>query len=280
MLSYLEESLKFQLSLGVDASFDFITGRELNIQNLCINESDIKTIEENMAKDIKHCKSVQTLEKDKTINYDSLPQEENNYNIDEINTIDALVEKIQNFNGCQLKRYSKNDVIYDGKVNSKIILIGEAPGETEDINGIPFCGQSGKLLRKALKFIDLSTDNNLLITNCVYWRPPMNRKPDQDEINSCLPFVYKMIEIVDPELIILCGATAISTLLQTNKRVSDMVGNVEKLPKNNLLKNYKEIKTYSIYHPSYLLRNPSMKKVFWQHLIKLKTILQDNNIAN
>ena len=265
MLSYLEESLKFQLSLGVDASFDFITGRELNIQNLCINESDIKTIEENMAKDIKHCKSVQTLEKDKTINYDSLPQEENNYNIDEINTIDALVEKIQNFNGCQLKRYSKNDVIYDGKVNSKIILIGEAPGETEDINGIPFCGQSGKLLRKALKFIDLSTDNNLLITNCVYWRPPMNRK---------------MIEIVDPELIILCGATAISTLLQTNKRVSDMVGNVEKLPKNNLLKNYKEIKTYSIYHPSYLLRNPSMKKVFWQHLIKLKTILKDNNIAN
>ena len=109
----------------------------------------------------------------------------------------------------------------------------------------------------------------------------MNRKPDETEILQCLPFLYKMIDIVKPKIIILCGATAISTILKTNGKVSDVVGKFNNTPKlviDDLKVDIENIPTFSLYHPSYLMRNPSMKKVFWQHLLILKKYIGEKEL--
>ena len=191
-------------------------------------------------------------------------------NLDGINTFAELVDAIKQFDGCSLKMNATNTVIYDGNPEAKIMLIGEAPGEQEDLKGIPFCGQSGQLLRKSLSFIGLNT-TNLLITNTVFWRPPLNRKPYEDEIEMCLPFIKKMVEIVAPKLVILCGATAINTYLMTTKKTGELVGKRFTLP---AAISDKKIDAFAIYHPSYLLRNPSAKKVAWEHLLGMKEILK------
>ena len=280
-MEYEKELLKFQYSLGVDNIFDFITGREFK-KKAHTNSQSIKTnlsehIQQNKAKIGVDC-VVQDLSSDyKTNNH----MENAIKNLNNLTTFENLVCEIKNYYGCKLKLHAKNDVVFDGKIDAKIMLIGEAPGETEDIKGIPFCGQSGMLLRKAIGYIGLSTDKNLLITNTIYWRPPMNRKPDESEILQCLPFLYKMIDIVKPKIIILCGATAISTILKTNGKVSDVVGKFNNTPKlviDDLKVDIENIPTFSLYHPSYLMRNPSMKKVFWQHLLVLRQYLVDKGL--
>lgn len=283
-MDYEKELLKFQYSLGVDNIFDFITGRDFKkkiknpSQQNGIQSNDIELSMNKQA--ILDNNNFDDVKQDLQYNYQSNNHIENAItNLNKISNIDDVVKEIKNYYGCKLKLHAKNDVIFDGKIDAKIMLIGEAPGENEDNEGIPFCGQSGKLLRKAIRYINLSTDENLFITNIVYWRPPMNRKPDESEISQCLPFVYKIIDIIQPKMIILCGATAISTILQTNSKVSDVVGKFNDTPKPLLDKlnvNIANIPTFSLYHPSYLMRNPSMKKVFWQHLLVLKKYLADN----
>lgn len=283
MSSILEETLKFQEYFGVDLTFDFITGRDFVVKK---NNNKTLTTDNNVAKqqsnnvlDNKINNEDNNIKKDEESDYFDKAKK-TKQDIENIKTFNGIVEKIKNFTGCNLKRHSNNDVIFDGNDNAKIMLIGEAPGENEDSRGIPFCGQSGQLLRKAINFINLSTNkNNLFITNCVYWRPPMNRKPEPYEIMSCLPFCYKMIEIIKPKIIILCGSTAISTFLQKNKKVSEVVGTFNDLPKHDFLNITNEIKTFSIYHPSYLLRNPSIKKIFWKHLLLLKEYLIKNQLV-
>ena len=280
-MEYEKELLKFQYSLGVDNIFDFITGRDFKKKTHA--NSQLTTT--NVPDDIQQNKaeiSIEGATQDVPLGYKSNNHIENAIkNLNKLTTFEALVDEIKNYYGCKLKLHAKNDVIFDGKIDTKIMLIGEAPGETEDIKGIPFCGQSGMLLRKAINYIGLSTDKNLLITNTIYWRPPMNRKPDETEILQCLPFLYKMIDIVKPKIIILCGATAISTILKTNGKVSDIVGKFNNTPKlilDDLNVDIENIPTFSLYHPSYLMRNPSMKKVFWQHLLILKKYLGEKEL--
>ena len=280
-MEYEKELLKFQYSLGVDNIFDFITGRDFKKKTHA--NSQLTTT--NVPDDIQQNKaeiSIEGATQDVPLGYKSNNHIENAIkNLNKLTTFEALVDEIKNYYGCKLKLHAKNDVIFDGKIDTKIMLIGEAPGETEDIKGIPFCGQSGMLLRKAIGYIGLSTDKNLLITNTIYWRPPMNRKPDETEILQCLPFLYKMIDIVKPKIIILCGATAISTILKTNGKVSDIVGKFNNTPKlilDDLNVDIENIPTFSLYHPSYLMRNPSMKKVFWQHLLILKKYIGEKEL--
>ena len=280
-MEYEKELLKFQYSLGVDNIFDFITGRDFKKKTHA--NSQLTTT--NVPDDIQQNKaeiSIEGATQDVPLGYKSNNHIENAIkNLNKLTTFEALVDEIKNYYGCKLKLHAKNDVIFDGRIDTKIMLIGEAPGETEDIKGIPFCGQSGMLLRKAIGYIGLSTDKNLLITNTIYWRPPMNRKPDETEILQCLPFLYKMIDIVKPKIIILCGATAISTILKTNGKVSDIVGKFNNTPKlilDDLNVDIENIPTFSLYHPSYLIRNPSMKKVFWQHLLVLKKYIGEKEL--
>lgn len=247
-----------QQILGVDNAFDFVPGRSFSLTKNKLQKK-AEVVENN-----------EEAEEEQDVKEEVVVKKAANMaNLDKISTFAELVEEIKQFDRCSLKMNATNTVIYDGNPEAKIMLIGEAPGETEDLKGIPFCGQSGQLLRKSLSFLGLNT-TNLLITNTVFWRPPLNRKPYDDEIEICLPFIKKMIEIVSPKFVILCGATAINTYLMTTQKTGALVGKRFILPSSI---SDKKIDAFAIYHPSYLLRNPSAKKVAWNHLLEMRELL-------
>lgn len=193
----------------------------------------------------------------------------------ETTNLEELYHKIRNFDGCTLKQFAKNTVLCDGNPNAKIMLIGEAPGATEDEKGVSFCGESGMLLDAMLKSIGISRKTNAYITNTVFWRPPANRKPTTEEIELCRPFVEKHIALINPQLIILVGATATSSLLNQAESITNLRGNIY-LYQNQYTNT--PIKTTAIFHPAYLLRQPFKKKDMWYDLLKIKDILTKNNI--
>ena len=182
---------------------------------------------------------------------------------------------LEDFDGCELKQFAKNTVFADGISSSKVMLIGEAPGASEDEQGIPFCGQSGLLLDKMIESIDLSRTKNAYITNTVFWRPPANRRPTQEEIDICRPFVEKHIALVNPSLIILVGATAATSLLGKHDGISNIRKNAYQY-QNEYME--KSVKMMSIFHPAYLLRQPMQKKTTWFDLIGIKSYLRENKI--
>jgi uracil-DNA glycosylase family 4 len=186
--------------------------------------------------------------------------------------IDELKKIVENFDGCNLKKMATNTVFADGNVNSKIMVIGEAPGNQEDIEGIPFCGDSGELLDGILKSINLTRAKDFYITNAIYWRPPGNRRPTDEELSICRPFVEKHIELFAPKIIILVGSTAMNCLIKTNEPISSLRGKIIEF-KPNYLPNGCKILT--IFHPSFLMRQPSKKKLIWKDMINLKNYLAE-----
>lgn len=248
MKKYLVEALKIQNDIGIKDSFDFIIGREFEIRS-SKKDNSIKS---------------------NNITTDTKKQIQSNYNKSEVlklSSIADIVNAVSNFNGCELKRTANKDVIFDGNIKGKIMLIGEAPGEEEDESGIPFCGKSGKLLTKALSCINLRREDNLFITNTVFWRPPDNRKPTKAEIELCRPFIDSMIDILNPNIIISCGSVATKMLLDSDQNISSMMGSFFDYNNNKNI-----IKVFPIFHPSYLVRNPIAKKQVWSALLKLKNL--------
>jgi DNA polymerase len=158
---------------------------------------------------------------------------------------------------------------------SPIMFVGEAPGSSEDEQGIPFCGESGKLLDNILSSINISRKHNAYITNTIFWRPPANRQPTQEEIDICRPFVEKHIALIKPRLIILVGNVAATSLLGKNAGISK-IRQEYYLYNNQYLS--QPIHTTSIFHPAYLLRQPIQKKTTWYDLIKIKEFIDENNL--
>ncbi len=193
----------------------------------------------------------------------------------EATTLEQLQEMVNSFDGCDLKNLAQNTVFSSGSTDAKVMLIGEAPGASEDAQGIPFCGESGKLLDKMLEAINLSREKNAYITNTVFWRPPANRRPTQEEIDICRPFVEKHIALLDPELIILVGATASTSLIGKHSGISNIRNNAFKYS-NPYIKN--PINMMAIFHPAYLLRQPMKKKDTWYDLIKIQQHIIENGI--
>ena len=181
---------------------------------------------------------------------------------------------VENFDGCDLKKFANKTVFADGNSKSDIIFIGEAPGASEDEQGIPFCGQSGMLLDNILASIDLSRKKNIYITNTVFWRPPGNRRPTQYEIDVCRPFVEKHVALVKPKLIVLVGATAATSLLGNHSGISNIRKNTYQY-NNKYLSN--PIQMMAIFHPAYLLRQPLKKKDTWFDIIKIQQFLVEND---
>lgn len=181
---------------------------------------------------------------------------------DKCENLADLIEAIKNFEGCAIKKSANHTVIGDGDPNAKVMLIGEAPGANEDKEGIPFCGQSGKLLNNIIKSIGLDREK-VYITNTVFWRPPGNRRPTPQEIAICRPFVERHIALVNPELIILVGSTAVESLLAIDIPISEL--RQREFPYNNAYL-AAPVPTVVIYHPSYLLRQPYKKKEMWQDM--------------
>ncbi len=185
--------------------------------------------------------------------------------LDDVRTIEELKKSIILNCECLLKKTAKNMVFSDGNPKSNIMFIGEAPGEHEDKTGQPFKGEAGKLLDKMLNAIKLNRDNTYL-TNIIFWRPPGNRKPTEEEINACLPFVKKHIDLINPKILVLVGATAASTILNIQSGITQIRGRWKSIE----TKNIKRLKSIAIFHPAFLLRQPSRKREAWEDLKKIK----------
>ncbi|MCC8417782.1 MAG: uracil-DNA glycosylase [Rickettsia endosymbiont of Bryobia graminum] len=192
---------------------------------------------------------------------------------DSAKTLEDLRNSLMNFNGCGLKKLATNTVFSDGNPRSPIMFIGEAPGSNEDFQGIPFCGESGKLLDNILASINISRKDNAYITNTVFWRPPANRQPTQEEIDICRPFVEKHIALINPKLIVLIGNVAATSLLGKNAGISK-IRQEYYLYNNQYLTN--PIQTTAIFHPAYLLRQPMQKKTTWYDLLKIQEFIIEN----
>ncbi|MBM3579222.1 MAG: uracil-DNA glycosylase [Alphaproteobacteria bacterium] len=185
--------------------------------------------------------------------------------------IDALREAVKNFDGCNLKKMATNTVFADGNPNSRVMVIGEAPGNHEDLQGVPFCGDSGQLLDEMLRSINLTRQENFYISNVIFWRPPGNRRPTDEELAICRPFVERHIQLINPEILVLVGATAMTALLGIVEPVSKIRGQFMDFSPKFLART---IKTFTIFHPSYLLRQPGKKKVAWQDMLALEEFLK------
>lgn len=194
-------------------------------------------------------------------------KEKSNNSINFITSLDQLYEYIQNFTNCPLRYTATNTVIFRGNSSAKIMLIGEAPGEDEDINGIPFCGRSGKLLDSILCSIGLS-EKDVYITNVLPWRPPNNRKPLESEIAMFQDVLQKHISLINPDVLICVGGTALEACLNQNKIQISKYINKDMDYINEFMD--RKIKMFALYHPSYLLRSYKNKKETWKQMLRIK----------
>tara|TARA_B100000579_G_scaffold235972_1_gene193520 strand:+ start:245 stop:949 length:705 start_codon:yes stop_codon:yes gene_type:complete len=178
--------------------------------------------------------------------------------------LNALKEKINNINNCDLKNNGKQIVFSDGNSKSPIMVVGEGPGQKEDELGKPFVGDAGQLLNKMLAAINLKREN-VYITNVVNYRPPNNRKPEPAEINRYSEFLREHISIVNPKLLILMGSTAMEALFGSKIKISKERGVWKELIINN-----KTYLTMITFHPAYLLRQADQKKYSWADLKEIR----------
>ena len=142
---------------------------------------------------------------------------------DNAKTLAELEAAVRAFDGCAIKKTASKTVFSDGNPQASVMIIGEAPGAQEDIQGIPFCGPSGQLLDRMLATIGLDR-TKVYISNTVFWRPPGNRQPSPEETLTCLPFLEKHIALVKPKLLMLSGGTATATLLRQDTSISRLRG--------------------------------------------------------
>ena len=197
---------------------------------------------------------------------------ESNNNNNKIKKLSDLKEKINSIENCNLKDNSKNLILGDGDVNGAIMLIGEAPGSAEDNSGSSFQGDVGTLLNKMLMAINIKKEK-IYSTYAVNFRPPDDRKPTSQEIKRYSIFLKEHISIIDPQIIILLGSTAMEAVMASNNKVSDERGQWKEIILKN--KTYPLIVTFS---PSYLIRFPDKKKYSWEDLKKIRQKMKDLSI--
>lgn len=189
----------------------------------------------------------------------------------------ALEAAVRAFEGFPIKNTATNCVFADGVAESKILIIGEAPGADEDRQGKPFVGVSGQLLDKMLAAIGLDRTSNCYITNVLHWRPPGNRTPSDDEIALAQPFLERHIALVQPKAILLAGGVAARAVLNSTTSISKLRGQVQ-----SITPAYPElwggvdahaIPIIPTFHPSYLLRTPLARRKAWQDLLAFRQVL-------
>ena len=184
--------------------------------------------------------------------------------------IDDVIKDLKDHKS-NLQKTAKNLVVYDGSLNAKVMLIGEAPGRDEDQQGIPFVGRAGQLLNKMLLAINLQRED-VYITNVVNWRPPDNRTPNDEEILEFLPFLQRQIDIIKPKFIFLLGGVAAKAILSTPLALGKLRGKWHEYKSLNL---DETILTIASYHPAFLLRSPQYKKHSWEDLQMLQEKLKN-----
>jgi DNA polymerase len=160
---------------------------------------------------------------------------------------------------CKLHKTRNKIVFGDGNPNAKLIFVGEGPGADEDAQGLPFVGRAGKLLTQMIEAMGLER-KDVYICNVVKCRPPENRKPENDEVATCSPYLLRQLDAIEPQVIVCLGATAAQALLQTDRGISQFRGQWLE---------FCGVKLLATYHPAYLLRNPPAKADVWKDLQKV-----------
>ena len=164
---------------------------------------------------------------------------------------------------CKLHRGRTKLVFGDGNPKAELVFVGEGPGRDEDAQGLPFVGRAGKLLTQMIEAMGLQRQD-VYICNVVKCRPPENRTPEKDEVETCSPFLLRQLDAISPKVIVCLGSVAAQTLLETNRGISHFRG--EWL-------DFRGRKLMATYHPAYLLRNPSAKGEVWKDLQKVMAVL-------
>lgn len=183
-------------------------------------------------------------------------------------SLTELRAELERFEGCELKKTAMNMVFADGNPQADIMIVGDVPAEDEDRQGLPFVGASGQLLDKMLASIGLDR-TAVYLTNLVFWRPPGNRTPSEAEIAACLPFTRQHIALVKPKLLVVMGATTAKNLLHSKETFVKMRGRwCDYVPVSGST-SLEPIRCLPTFHPSYLLRQPALKRQSWADLLCL-----------
>jgi DNA polymerase len=186
------------------------------------------------------------------------------------NDLSELQAAIAGFEGCPL-RYSgaRQAVFARGEPHAPVMVVGEGPGGEEDEQGAPFVGRAGKLLDKMLAAAGLT--GRVFITNTVFWRPPGNRTPTPEEQASCMPFVERAIELVQPKYLLLAGGASAKAMLRTNEGILSLRGRWSVWTSGDGRLTVPALPTL---HPAFLLRQPQAKKKAWADLLSLSVKLE------
>jgi DNA polymerase len=183
---------------------------------------------------------------------------------------DALVairEEIGDCARCKLHGLGRRQIVFGvGHPNADLMFVGEAPGADEDLQGIPFVGRAGQLLTKIIEAIGLTRDQ-VYIANVIKCRPPENRNPDPDEVETCEPFLFQQIDSIQPKVIVALGTFAAKALLKTQDSISRLRGRVY---------DYRGAKLIPTFHPAFLLRSPERKRDVWDDMKKVRALLQES----
>ena len=170
---------------------------------------------------------------------------------------------------CRLHQGRTQTVFGEGNPKAELMFVGEAPGRAEDLQGRPFVGQAGQLLTRIIESIGLRRQD-VYIANVIKCRPPENRPPEPDEIHSCEPYLIQQIELIRPKLLCALGKSATTVLVRKEGSLSELRGRFS---------DFRGIPVMTTFHPAYLLRNPSAKRLVWEDMKKVKAYLETGNLS-
>lgn len=179
--------------------------------------------------------------------------------------LNDIAVEVAKCTACSLHKERKQIVFGKGDPNSPLVFVGEAPGFNEDQQGIPFVGRAGMLLDNMIKAMKFDP-KDVYVCNVNKCRPPNNRKPTENEMNCCKPFLVRQLNVVAPKVIVALGATAVEGLLGAGEGITRRRGKWGK---------YNNIPVMPTFHPSYCLRNPASKKEVWEDLQLVMKFLSD-----
>ena len=192
---------------------------------------------------------------------------ENSFSGPALQTLEEVKKELGDCRRCKLHRTRRTIVFGEGDERARLMFIGEGPGYDEDLQGRPFVGKAGQLLTKIIESIHLQREE-VYIANIIKCRPPQNRNPQPDEIETCYPFLMKQIQVIRPKIICALGTFAAQTLLNTNAKITALRGRVF---------DFAGIKVLPTYHPAFLLRNPERKREVWEDVKQISEWMAKEN---
>ena len=193
------------------------------------------------------------------------------------NDIFNLEKLFRNFDDCHLKKTANKFVTYEGNINSEILIVDGTPASDEDKEGKPFVGAKGELFEKMLKAINLKRED-VFIVNSIPWRPPGNRYPTNEEINICRPFVFNLISLLDPKIILCMGEVATNQILDLNESIIKSRGKWYLFKNPSFYKFKKSINKQHVlptFNLSYLLKRPETKRQAWEDMKMLRDKIKE-----